>query len=220
MSKALLMLGIWKVVVRRPAVVNHNAGVIETKHAFGRFAGARRIDDIGGGVFADQSVQPGILAADVPAGFVEHGPGRCLDGFTDVLVDRLATLGRAQDDMRTAAARQANAEQRLKDAADFAVRHAGLFVEFDDGGLGIGAELRRGGAECIGRLPRMPALHAASALLAAADVNVELALNRPPRNLDLVLLIDVRLLDVAAAVGALLGQWRLVDLVDLLRRLP
>jgi hypothetical protein len=65
----------------------------------------------------------------------------------------------------------------------------------------------------------MSALHAASALLAAADVNVELAVNRPTRNLDLVLLIDVRLVDVAATSGTLLGQRRLVDLVDLLRRL-
>src|SRR5436190_1885581 len=58
MPKTLLMVGVEKVVVRRPAVVNHQAGVIEAEHALGRFAGARRIDDIGGRVFANQAMQP------------------------------------------------------------------------------------------------------------------------------------------------------------------
>jgi len=84
------------------------------------------------------------------------------------------------------------------------MRHAGLLVEFDDGGLGIGSQLGGGGAQGVGRLQGMSALDAALALLAAADVNVELALNGPTRNLDLILLVDMRLLDVAAAVGTLL----------------
>ena len=99
------------------------------------------------------------------------------------------------------------------------MRHAGLLVEFDDGGLRIGTELGGGGAKGIRRLQGMPALHAMSALFAAADVNVELAVNGPTRNFDLVLLVDMRLFDVAAAVGTLLRQRRLVDFVDPLRRL-
>jgi hypothetical protein len=62
----------------------------------------------------------------------------------------------------------------------------------------------------------MPALHTASALSAATDVNVELALNGPTRNLDLILVVDVRFVDLAAAIGTLLGQRRFVNLVDLL----
>jgi hypothetical protein len=65
----------------------------------------------------------------------------------------------------------------------------------------------------------MSALHAAAALVTAADVNVELAMNGPPRNLDLVLPIDVRLFDLATALRTSVGQRRLVDLVDLLGRL-
>ena len=214
MSEALLMLGIRKVVVRRPAIVNHDAGVIEAKNALGRFAGTRRIDDIGSGVFANQSVQPGILAADMPARFVEDGPRRCLDGVANILVDRLAAFGGTQDDMGAAAARQADAEQRLKNAADLAVRHAGLLVEFDDGGLSIGAKLCCCRAERVGSLQGMPALHAPSALLATADVNVELPVNRSTRDLDLILLIDVRLFDVTTAVGTFVGQRRVMDLID------
>jgi hypothetical protein len=51
------------------------------------------------------------------------------------------------------------------------------------------------------------------------DVNVELAVDRLPWDLDLILLIDVGFVDLAAAVGASIGQGCLVDLVDSLRRL-
>ncbi len=65
----------------------------------------------------------------------------------------------------------------------------------------------------------MAALHAAATLPAAADVNVELTVDRPTRDLDLVLMVDVRLVDGTAAVGAGVGQRRLVGFVDLLGRL-
>ena|SRR5882672_11638524 len=103
--------------------------------------------------------------------------------------------------MGAATARQTDAEQSLEDATDLAVRHAGLLVEINDGGLRIRSELGGGGAQCIGSLPGMPALHAALTLSAAADVNVELAVNGPTGNLDLILVVDVRFVDRAAAVG-------------------
>jgi hypothetical protein len=99
------------------------------------------------------------------------------------------------------------------------MRHAGLLVEFNDGSLSIGSELGIGSPQCIGGLQRMPTLHAALAFLATANVNIELALNGPTWNLDLILLVGVRLRDVAAAVGTSVGQRRLVDLVDPLGRL-
>jgi hypothetical protein len=103
----------------------------------------------------------------------------------------------------------------LKDAADLAMRHAGLLVEFNDRGLGIGAELSCGGAKRVRGLQRMSALHATPALLTAADVNVELAVNGPTRNLDLVLLVDMRLVDVAAAFRTSVRKRCLVGFVDL-----
>src|SRR5437764_1185464 len=103
--EALLVLGGKKVVVRRPAVVDHHAGIVQAEHTFSNGARARRVNDVGGRVGADQAVQPGVFAADMPAGFIEHGPGRFLDGFTDARVDWLATPRRAQDDMGAAAAR-------------------------------------------------------------------------------------------------------------------
>ena len=61
----------------------------------------------------------------------------------------------------------------------------------------------------------MAALDPAAALTALADVDVELAVNRLARDLDLELLGDVRLVERTAAVGAAVRQGRLVNLVDL-----
>jgi hypothetical protein len=97
------------------------------------------------------------------------------------------------------------------------MRHAGLLVEINDGGLRIRSELGGGGAQCIRSLQGMPALHAALAFSAAADVNVELPLNGPTGYLDLILVVDVRFVDLAAAVRASDRQQRLVGFVDLLR---
>ena len=104
MSQALLMPGLREGVVGRPAVVDHDAGVVQAEQAFADDAGAGRVDDVGGRVGADQAMQPGVDAADVPAGLVEHGPRRFLDRLTDGGVDRLGPPGRAEDDVRAAAA--------------------------------------------------------------------------------------------------------------------
>src|SRR5690349_14798455 len=62
----------------------------------------------------------------------------------------------------------------------------------------------------------MAPLDPAAALLALADVAVELPVDGLARDLDLELLGDVGLVERAAALGAGAGQGRLVDLVDLI----
>src|SRR5262249_39588877 len=101
-------------------------------------------------------------------------------------------------------------------AGDLAVREPALLVEFDDGGLGIGSKLSRGGAAGVGRLQGMAPLNPAPAATAPTDVDVELAVGGLARGLDLELLGDVRLVERAAAVGAAVRQQRLVNLIDLL----
>jgi hypothetical protein len=90
-----------------------------------------------------------------------------------------------------------------------------LLVEFDDGSLGVGSELGRGGTEGVRRLQGMAPLNTAFALAAPADVDVELAVDGLARDLDLVLLGYMRLVERAAAVGAAVWQRCLVDLIDL-----
>ena len=64
----------------------------------------------------------------------------------------------------------------------------------------------------------MAPLDTPMAMPAAADVDVELPVDRPAGNLDLVLLIDVRLGDGAAAIRAGMREWRFVNLINLLGR--
>src|SRR5689334_13347967 len=63
----------------------------------------------------------------------------------------------------------------------------------------------------------MAPLNAAVALPAMPDVDVELPVDGLARDLDLELLGDAGFIEGAAAVGAGVGQGRLVDLIDLLR---
>ena len=51
----------------------------------------------------------------------------------------------------------------------------------------------------------MPALNASVALLTTADVDVELAVDWPSWDLDLILLIDVSLFDRATTIGTGIG---------------
>ena len=82
------------------------------------------------------------------------------------------------------------------------MREATLFVEFDDGGLGVGSELSRRGPKGIGRLQGMAPLNAALALTALPDVDVELPVDGPAGDLNLELLGGVGLVERATAIGA------------------
>jgi hypothetical protein len=95
------------------------------------------------------------------------------------------------------------------------MREPALLVEFNDSSLRIGSELSGSGAEGVGRLQGMPPLNPPVAQPTLADVDVELAVDGLARDLDLELLGNVGLVEWAGAVGAAIGQRRLVDLVDL-----
>src|SRR5581483_7595356 len=87
----------------------------------------------------------------------------------------LATAAGAQHGVGGAAPGQVDAEQIVQDLRDLAVRQAGLLVEFHHGGLRVGAELAGGGAQGVGSLQGMAALHPPGAAAAATNVDVELA---------------------------------------------
>src|SRR5205814_561612 len=140
---------------------------------------------------------------------------RLAHGLTDGFVDRLAPGSGPQDGVDAAAAAERDAEKALQAAYDLPVRQTALLVEFDDGGLGVRSKLGCGGAESVGGLQGMAPLNTAVALAALADVDVELPVDGLARDLDLELLGDVGFVERAAAAGADIGQWCLVDLVDL-----
>jgi hypothetical protein len=129
------MVSLLKVIVGRPAVVNHHARIVCTDKALGYSTRASRVDDVGGRLGAYQRMQPGTQAADMTASFVGDDPRRLPDALTDRVVNRLAAPCRSQDGVDTASRRQGDAEQARQDAADLAVRQARLLVQLDDRGL-------------------------------------------------------------------------------------
>jgi hypothetical protein len=70
-------------------------------------------------------------------------------------------------------------------------------------------------ADGVGRLQGIAPLNPTVALTTLADVDVELAVNGLARDLHLELLSEVSFVQRSAAVGAAVGQGRLVNLVDL-----
>src|SRR5262249_52049709 len=211
----LLVPGILELVVRRPAIVDHSAVVVEPQDSLGHGTAAGRVNDVSRGLRPDQRVQPGRVSAHPPSGLVGHDPVGLAHGLADGLVDRLAAGGGPQHGVDAAAPAEPNAKEALQAASDLAVRQAAVLVEFDDRGLGIGSQLRRGGTEGVGRLQGMPSLNAALTPATLADVDVELPVNRPARDLDLELVGHAGFVERAAAVRADVGQRRFVNLIDL-----
>jgi hypothetical protein len=115
-----------------------------------------------------------------------------------------------------ATATEPNPEEALQAARNLAMRQAALLIEFDNRGLGVRSQLGSGGAEGIGGLQAMTPLNPTAALTALADMDVELPVDGLARDLDLELLGDMGLVERPAAVGADVGQGRLVDLIDLI----
>src|SRR5262249_59231660 len=130
--EALLVLSVLELVVRRPAIVDHGAVVVESQDGLGHGTAAGRVDDVGGRLRADQRVQPGRVTAHAPAGLVGHYPLRLTHGLTDGLVDWLAAGGGPQDGVDAPTTTEGDAEQAPQAAGHFAVRQPALLIEFDD----------------------------------------------------------------------------------------
>src|SRR6516162_1802622 len=122
------MQGLLELVVRRPAVVDHGAVVVESQDVLGHGTAARRVDDVGGGLRADQGVQPGRVSAHPPTGLVGHHPGGFAHGLAYGLVDRLATGGSPKHSVNTAATTEGDTEKTSQAAGDLAVRQSTLLV--------------------------------------------------------------------------------------------
>src|SRR5262245_58553022 len=165
-------------------------------------------------------MQPGGQAAYPPTRLIGHDPVGLAHGLADGLVDGLTAAARPQDGVDAAAAAEVDAEQAAQAADHLAVRQPALLVEFHDSCLGVRAQLRGGGPQGVGGLQRVPALEAPVAATAAADMDIELAMDGTARDLDLVLVRDVGFLDRPAVAGANRGEGCLVDFVDVGRWLP
>src|SRR5262249_1318927 len=109
--QALLMMSIDEAVVRRPAVVDQGAVVIEAQAGLGHGSVGGGGDEGSGGLWPDQGVQPGRVPAPPPARLIGHNPVGLTHGLADGLVDRLAAGRRPQHGLNTATATERDAKQ-------------------------------------------------------------------------------------------------------------
>src|SRR5262249_52754870 len=128
--QALLVSGVLELVVRRPAIVDHGAVVVEPQDGLGYGTAAGRVDDGSRGLRADQRMQPDGQAAYPPTRLIGHYPVGLAHGLADGLVDGLTAAARPQYGVHTAAAAEVNAEQAAQAADHLAVRESPLLVEF------------------------------------------------------------------------------------------
>src|SRR5262249_34998734 len=130
------MMSIDEPVVRRPAIMNHGAAVVEPQDGIGHGAAAGRVDNVSRGLRPDHRVQPGGASAHSPAGLVGHYPVGLAHRLANALIDGLAARGGSQHGVDAATAAERDAEEALQASGDLAVRQAALLVEFDDSSLG------------------------------------------------------------------------------------
>ncbi len=124
--QTLLVPGVLELVVRRPAVVDHGAVVVEPQDGLGHGAAAGRVDDVSGSLGADHGVQPGRVSTHPPAGLIEHHPVGLTHGLPDGLVDRFAAGRGPQNGVGAAPAAEVDAKQAVQAADHLAVGEPAL----------------------------------------------------------------------------------------------
>ena len=210
-------------VVGRVSIVGHAAGPVKADDVFESIGTASRVDSIQGSpVIADPGVEPDGVPSDAPAGFIGGDVAGVFELQGDLLVSGFESLGGSMDDLCGGAAREVDAEAAFEDVGDFAVGQAGLLVEINDGGLGVGADLASSGAGGVGGLEGVSAAAGVAALLAFAAVDGEFSPQRFVADFLLEEGVGVSFLDGAIALGAEVGQRGLQGFVDFIfgRREP
>ena len=199
----------------RPSVAHEHTVVVGPEHGGGIGESAAGADGVDGRVRRGERPEPVGDGADAPAGFVGRDHGRVAHLLAQLGVGRPGVAGGAVQQVGQAARRHLQVEVPPQQVGDLRQRHAHLRVQLDDQRDDAGAELRRGGAQPIGGLQGVAALHAPPTLRAVPDLDIELA--HEGAHLGQVLLILPRgagHFDRAAAVRARRGDRGCVGFID------
>lgn len=152
---------------------------------------------------ASKDPQPRVLAPDAPTGLVRRDHRRARKGADDLAMRGLEAIGGAEDRLGKAAPTHVDPEDGTQERLGLPERQPQFLLKVCRKRLRPRSELARRGPQCVRRLLGMAALNAPSAVLAVADVNIELGDFRfYRRDLGLVLLIDPVLDHAATTVGA------------------
>ena len=183
-----LMGGPGKPPIGCPPIAHEYAPKVPAEHRCRFWKSTTRLDAIDRRPVRGVRPQPRQEAGDLPPGFVGTDDRTAANLRTERVVGRPRLPRRAMDRVDQPAPRDGHAVQLIEEPGDLAEREAQLFVEHDDERDELGPELRRGRAQRVGGLQRMPTLDAAAARLAAADMDGELPHDdAADRNLFLIL---------------------------------
>jgi hypothetical protein len=166
----------------------------------GRTQAAGWVDHITRGPRRDEGVQPGIATAHAPAGFVRRDAPRTPHIVADLLVGQLATPGGTGHRAGARATRNLQPlERRGQQLHALAMRQPALLIHHREQGMDVRSELAgRRAASCRGH-QQVPPFDGASAVLAPANLHVELAVDHLPRDFGLILRNHMGLLQVSTA---------------------
>lgn len=199
-------------VVRRPAVMHQDPDERFAQDFRDHVEAPRRTDRIEGGRFGHEVPQPPEPRVHPPTRLV----GRDLIGVSNVdldsPIDRFRPVAESLDPADERRFRHDQPEVDLEERSETSVRDAEFLVEVRRQPQRPGADLVRGGPERVRGLLRVASLEAFSTPAAAPDMHAEpgRAGRRRDREVRLVLVFDIDLLDGVSAVGALLRE-RSVD---------
>ena len=131
-------------------------------------------DGVDGDVLVAEDPQPGVEAADAPAGFVGMDDVAAAQGIDEQVVGGPGQVGEALLGADEGGRADFEIAVGAEEVADLAIGDAEAMLEFGGHGQDDGAEGVAGGADGIGGLLGMPALPALAAAGTVAGLDVEL----------------------------------------------
>jgi len=179
--QARLMRRLLKLPIGGPAVPHEHTRKIGPEQGRRLLEAATRLNGVDSGAWRRTHPQPLQLRAHAPAGFVGHDHRTLPDRLDQRRIGRRGLTRGAMEGVDDAAGRHRQPEVLLKEGRDLADRHAELRMQDGSGGRRARANLRGRRTECVGRLQRMPALHAAPTALTLPNVHMKRAHDRPHR---------------------------------------
>jgi hypothetical protein len=215
MREARLMDRLCEAAIRRPAVADQHAVKVRAQHGGRFFEAAPWLDGVHGRVWRGEAPQPLQVRVHFPSGLVGADDGTAANGGTQRGIRRFGLARRPADRVHEAATGDREAEALPHQRGNLPERQAQLFVEHDRERHGLRTQLRRGGADRVRRLERMPSLDAAPAGVTEADGDVKGADDRAhDRQIFLVLRRVTLEREPAAAIRATRRQRSVVGLID------
>lgn len=215
MSKTRLMRRRAKAPIRRPAIAHEHAREVATQHRGGLLKAAARLNAIDRRPRRGVRPQPGEQARDLPARLIRTHLRTAAHLRAQVLIRGARLPRRPMDRLDEAATRDVHAIELLEQRRDLAERQAQLFIEHDNQRDELGPEVDGRRAERIRGLPRVPALHAAPAVVTPADVHRELAHDDPADgNFFLILRRGPGLAHRPLTRRTVAGQWRVIAFIN------